>query len=129
MTTTTTDLDTLTGDYTLDPAHSRVGFVARHAMVTKVRGLFKEFEGELHLDAEDPTRSSADVHAAGRLDRLRQARPRRPPAQRRLLRRRAFPTITFVSTAAEAKDERPATAHRRPHHPGSDPPGHPRASS
>ena len=34
----TTTLDDLTGDYTIDPAHTRLGFVARHAMVTKVRG-------------------------------------------------------------------------------------------
>ena len=32
--TTGTDLSQLTGTYTLDPAHSRIGFVARHAMVT-----------------------------------------------------------------------------------------------
>jgi len=40
--TTLTDLQ---GTYTIDPAHSRLGFVARHAMVTKVRGSFTEFEG------------------------------------------------------------------------------------
>ncbi|MDQ1618975.1 MAG: hypothetical protein QOE19_1544, partial [Actinomycetota bacterium] len=28
------------GTYTLDPTHTRVGFVARHLMVTKVRGHF-----------------------------------------------------------------------------------------
>jgi polyisoprenoid-binding protein YceI len=51
----------LTGDYTIDPAHSRLGFVARHAMVTKVRGQFSRFEGTIHADAEDPSRSSASV--------------------------------------------------------------------
>jgi len=47
MTTTTvpTTLDQLTGAWTLDASHSRIGFVARHAMVTKVRGSFNEFEG------------------------------------------------------------------------------------
>ena len=28
--------DALTGDYTIDPSHSRLGFSARHAMVTTV---------------------------------------------------------------------------------------------
>ena len=51
----------LTGDYVLDPTHTRLGFVARHAMVTKVRGSFEEFEGKAHLDFEDPTRSTAEV--------------------------------------------------------------------
>jgi polyisoprenoid-binding protein YceI len=34
------------GTYTIDTSHSTVGFVARHAMVTKVRGSFTEFEGK-----------------------------------------------------------------------------------
>ncbi|MFD0273561.1 YceI family protein [Kitasatospora sp. NPDC127111] len=51
----------LTGDYVLDPAHTRIGFVARHAMVTKVRGAFHQFEGTAHLDGTDPTRSTAQV--------------------------------------------------------------------
>jgi polyisoprenoid-binding protein YceI len=51
----------VTGDYAIDPTHSRFGFVARHAMVTKVRGRFTEFEGSLRLDEADPTRSSGRV--------------------------------------------------------------------
>ncbi|MFG1807460.1 YceI family protein [Streptomyces sp. NPDC049040] len=51
----------LTGDYVLDPAHTRIGFVARHAMVTKVRGAFHEFEGTAHLDGADPAGSTAQV--------------------------------------------------------------------
>lgn len=40
-----TTLNTLSGTYTLDPSHTQLGFVARHAMVTKVRGRFSDFEG------------------------------------------------------------------------------------
>ncbi|RKS80481.1 polyisoprenoid-binding protein YceI [Motilibacter peucedani] len=54
-------IDDLTGDYAFDPAHTRIGFVARHAMVTKVRGTFTQFEGSFHLDAADPTRSSVQL--------------------------------------------------------------------
>src|SRR4051794_22160920 len=61
MTTATTQLTALTGTYTLDPAHSRIGFVARHAMVTKVRGAFNEFEGTAVLDGDNPANSSANV--------------------------------------------------------------------
>ncbi len=53
--------DTLTGTYAPDPTHSRVGFVARHAMVTKVRGQFTEYEGSGHFDADDPTNSSLQL--------------------------------------------------------------------
>ena len=33
-TATASQLEQLTGIYTIDPSHSRLGFVARHAMVT-----------------------------------------------------------------------------------------------
>ncbi len=54
----------LTGDYTIDASHSRIGFSARHAMVTTVRGAFKEFEGTAHIDAADPAASSVRVSIA-----------------------------------------------------------------
>ena len=48
-----------TGTYNIDPAHSRIGFVARHAMVTKVRGSFNEFAGSGYFDAENPETSQS----------------------------------------------------------------------
>ena len=33
------------GTFNIDPSHSRIGFSARHAMVTKVRGAFNEYTG------------------------------------------------------------------------------------
>ena len=60
-TRTATRTETLTGTYAIDPAHSRIGFVARHAMVTKVRGSFNEFEGTGYLDADDPSRSHVEL--------------------------------------------------------------------
>lgn len=58
---TTTTPTALTGTYVLDAAHTRLGFVARHAMLTKVRGAFETFDGRIHLDFTDPERSSAEV--------------------------------------------------------------------
>ncbi len=58
---TSTVSRTLTGQYVLDPAHTRLGFVARHAMITKVRGSFNEIDGRGYFDADDPTRSSIEV--------------------------------------------------------------------
>jgi polyisoprenoid-binding protein YceI len=52
---------TLTGTYVLDTTHSRLGFVARHAMVTKVRGSFDDFDGTAVLDFDDPARSTAHL--------------------------------------------------------------------
>jgi polyisoprenoid-binding protein YceI len=55
------DLAGLTGDYEIDPAHTRLGFVARHAMVSKVRGSIPGATGRLHLDGRDPTRCTAEI--------------------------------------------------------------------
>jgi polyisoprenoid-binding protein YceI len=57
---TTTRAD-LTGNYSIDTSHSRIGFAARHAMVTKVRGAFDEFEGTGYIDGEDPANSHFEV--------------------------------------------------------------------
>ncbi|MEU1852851.1 YceI family protein [Streptomyces sp. NPDC019990] len=51
----------LTGEWVVDPAHSRIGFSVRHAMVTTVRGCFPEYESRLYFDAHDPSRSRADI--------------------------------------------------------------------
>jgi polyisoprenoid-binding protein YceI len=48
------------GTYVLDPTHTRISFVARHLMVTKVRGHFAQFEGSITI-ADEPKGSTADV--------------------------------------------------------------------
>src|SRR4051795_12499960 len=44
------------GTWDIDASHSTVGFSVRHMMVSKVRGYFREFTGEI-ITAEDPTQS------------------------------------------------------------------------
>ena len=56
-----TDYSAYEGTWTIDPTHTRLGFVARHAMVTKVRGQFDEFAGTLVIDAANPSASTANV--------------------------------------------------------------------
>lgn len=48
----------LAGTWTIDPVHSHVGFVIRHVMVSKVRGHFTRFEGQI-VTAADPLDSTA----------------------------------------------------------------------
>jgi len=48
------------GTYVLDPTHTRIGFVARHLMVTKVRGSFGEFTGSITV-GEDAKGSTAEA--------------------------------------------------------------------
>ena len=58
----TAAVDDIAGDYTLDITHTRIGFSARHAMVTTVRGQFTEFEGAAHIDTANPSASTAKVN-------------------------------------------------------------------
>jgi polyisoprenoid-binding protein YceI len=48
------------GTFTLDAAHTTVGFVARHLMVSKVRGSFTDVAGTITI-ADSPLDSSVDV--------------------------------------------------------------------
>lgn len=54
-------LTDISGDYTLDTAHSRLGFVARHAVVTKVRGQFTDWTATAHIDTANPAASSVTL--------------------------------------------------------------------
>jgi polyisoprenoid-binding protein YceI len=48
------------GTYNLDVAHTRIGFVVKHMMVSKVRGSFGDFTGSVTI-AENPLESSAEL--------------------------------------------------------------------
>lgn len=48
----------IAGTWDIDPVHSHIGFVARHLMVSKVRGNFTKFEGQI-VTAENPLESTA----------------------------------------------------------------------
>ena len=50
----------LEGTWTIDPTHSEVGFSVRHLMVSKVRGRFTGFSGQI-VTAEDPLKSSVEA--------------------------------------------------------------------
>src|SRR6476660_1480119 len=92
-------LTELTGTYTLDPAHTRIGFVARHAMVTKVRGAFNEFEGTAVLDGANPANSTAKVTIKAASIDTRNAQRDEHLRSNDFLAMEQYPEITFVSTA------------------------------
>jgi polyisoprenoid-binding protein YceI len=57
----TSAVEDITGDYTIDPTHSRLGFSTRHAMVTTVRGQFTDFVGTARVDAANPAASNVSL--------------------------------------------------------------------
>jgi len=97
--TTSTAFAQLTGDYTIDPTHTRIGFVARHAMVTKVRGSFNEFSGTAAIDGDDPARSSVSVRIAADSIDTRNADRDAHLRSNDFLAMEEYPEITFVSTS------------------------------
>ncbi len=60
MSTTTAPAGLTTGTWNIDPSHSSVGFIARHLMISKVRGTFDSFSGTIDV-ADDLGASSVNV--------------------------------------------------------------------
>jgi polyisoprenoid-binding protein YceI len=54
-------LPAFAANYTVDGAHSRVGFGVKHMMVTTVKGDFKKFSGTVVIDDADLTKSTVKV--------------------------------------------------------------------
>ncbi|MEU2900079.1 YceI family protein [Streptomyces sp. NPDC001273] len=96
------DLAALTGEYTIDPAHTTIGFVARHAMVTNVKGSFQDFTGTLQLDGSDPARSTASLDVV--MDSIETGNADRDGHLKSsdFFKTDEFPTMTFRTTKAEA---------------------------
>ncbi|RYP83901.1 polyisoprenoid-binding protein [Nocardioides guangzhouensis] len=101
----TTAVDDISGDYTLDTSHTRLGFSARHAMVTTVRGSFPSFEGTAKIDTANPAASSVSLAIdvagieTGNADRDGHLR------SGDFFDAEQFPTITFTSTEVVREDE------------------------
>ena len=45
----------------IDNAHTQIGFIARHMMISKVRGNFEKFTGTVSLDEANPAKSSVEI--------------------------------------------------------------------
>ena len=104
--TSTSSTQTLprTGTYVVDPAHTEVGFVARHLVGTKVRGRFTDVSGTFTV-AENPEDSTLDavVQAAS----IHTNQPQRDDHLRTndFLDVPNHPTLTLTSTALRRVDD------------------------
>ena len=87
-----------TGTWTVDPAHSKVGFSVKHMGIATVRGVFGEFSGTLEVGDEitaagSVTTASVDTNEQGRDDHLRSPD---------FFHAEEHPELTFTSTRIEA---------------------------
>ncbi len=124
----TTALADITGDYTIDPAHTRLGFVARHAMVTKVRGQFNGVHRHRPRRHGEPGGVLGLPQHQRDHRRHRQRRPRRPPPLRRLLRHRREPRDHLHLHRRRPRRQH-LERHRRPDHQGHQQVGHASSST
>lgn len=87
------------GTWTIDPSHSSVEFVARHLVISKVKGRFGAFSGSINIDPSDPLASTVEatiqVASVDTRDEQRDAHLRAPD----FFDAEQFPQVTFRSTS------------------------------
>jgi len=92
------------GTWTIDPVHSEIGFSARHMMVSKVRGKFTNFSGEI-VTGNDPLQSSAtaviDLKSISTGQDQRDAHLRSAD----FFEVETYPTMTYRSTGVRFEDD------------------------
>lgn len=94
-----------TGTWKLDPSHTRIGFNARHAMITKVRGAFNDVAGTIVVDGEDLGKSSVDLVIKVASVDTRNADRDQHLRTNDFFNAPKFPDITFKSTRIDQIEE------------------------
>jgi len=92
-----------TGSWSLDKAHTKLGFAVKHMGVSTVRGEFKEFDGSFEVDESGEIRARGVVKAAS----VDTNQPQRDEHLRSadFFDVENYPEITFESTSFERVDD------------------------
>jgi polyisoprenoid-binding protein YceI len=95
-----------TGTWTVDPAHSKVGFAVKHMGIATVRGVFGEFSGSLEVGDEIKASGSVQAASVDTNEAQRDEHLRSPD----FLNAQEHAELTFTSTAIEADGDDTFTA-------------------
>jgi polyisoprenoid-binding protein YceI len=91
------------GTWNIDPVHSEVGFSVRHMMVSKVRGRFSTFSGQI-VTGDDPLQSSvtAEIDLAS-INTGQEQRDQHIQSSD-FFEVETYPTMTYKSTGVRVED-------------------------
>ena len=90
------------GTYVVDAVHSQVGFMVRHLVAAKVRGVFTEFEGTIEIgDSPETSKVTASIQAASITTNNEMRDGHLKSAD--FLDLENHPTLDFVSTSVTPK--------------------------
>ncbi len=95
----------------IDHTHTSIEFSVRHMMISKARGQFEKFSGEINIDEDNPERSTVDVSmdaaSINTRDAQRDAHLRSPD----FLNADLYPSLRFQSTKVETTGKNKARMH------------------
>lgn len=91
--------------WTLDAAHSHVGFAVRHLMISNVRGEFTKLEGSGSYDADHPENTRVEVKIDVASINTREEKRDAHLRSADFFDAATFPHLTFVSTSARAHED------------------------
>jgi polyisoprenoid-binding protein YceI len=91
------------GTWVIDPAHSHLAFSVRHLMVSKVRGRFSDFSGQLVVNEDGTAQADAQIQVSSVTTDNEQRDGHLRTAD--FFKAEEFPVATFTSTAFRGKGE------------------------
>jgi polyisoprenoid-binding protein YceI len=92
--------------YSIDPAHSDIGFSVRHMVFAKVRGHFTKWTATLDLDDKDPARASVSASIDAATIDTREAQRDGHLRSGDFLDAEKFPTIEYKSRKIERSGDK-----------------------
>lgn len=87
--------------FQIDTGHSQIQFGVRHMMISRVRGEFRNFSGDINLDENNPANSTVEITIdAASINTREEARDNHLKSPD-FLNVEAYPNLTFKSNRVE----------------------------
>lgn len=91
--------------YKIDSAHSQIQFTVRHMMISKVRGWFDKFDGDIQLDEQRPANTTVDVRIEAASINTRDPQRDAHLSSPDFFNVEQYPYLTFKSKRVEVLDD------------------------